>query len=79
MENVEQFLDWLVMLEIQHYKTEANDDYTPSGDSHFYLKGSQERFTSAEMISLFTCKASCDVNEKWLSATAEYIDYNKRH
>ena len=44
------FLDWLVELDIRHYKTESFPDYTPSGKSHFYIAGSPERFTSKEMI-----------------------------
>ena len=44
-------LDWLVELDIQHYKTLKSHDYTPSGNSHFYLKRSAERFTSEEMMN----------------------------
>ena len=47
--NTEKFLDWLVELDIAFYKTTKEPDYTPSGNSHFYLKGSQERFTSKDM------------------------------
>jgi len=65
MENIEEFLDWLVALDIQHYKTESFPDYTPTGASHFYLKGSPERFTSKEMISIWTNCASEEVNERW--------------
>ena len=73
MKNTEEFLDWLVELDIAHYKTTAVPDYTPSGKSHFYLKGSRERFTSAEMISIFLNKASDEVNKNWQYALADHI------
>ena len=71
MENIEEFLDWLVALDIQHYKTESFPDYTPTGASHFYLKGSPERFTSKEMISIWTNRASEEVNERWQYAVTD--------
>ncbi len=71
MEELENILDWLVELDIQHYKTETFSDYTPSGNSHFYLKRSQERFTSKEMIEVFHNKASDDLMKKWHYAVAD--------
>lgn len=56
MKNVEEFLDWLVELDIRHYKTESTPDYEPSGKSHFYLAGSPERFTSEEMCKIWEGK-----------------------
>ena len=78
MENTEKFLDWLVELDIAHYKTTTESDYTPSGNSHFYLKGSQERFTSKEMIEIFNNCASDITNENWQYAIAENIVWQKR-
>lgn len=78
MEDVEGFLDWLVALDIQHYKTETFPDYTPTGASHFYLKGSPERFTSKEMISIWTNRASKEVNERWQYAVTD-VAQRKRH
>lgn len=61
----EKMLDWLVELDIQHYKTESSPDYKPSGSSHFYLKGSLERFTSMEMIKFFRNRADYDLMKRW--------------
>ena len=85
-EDTEKFLDWLVELDISYYKTAKDfliesgydEDYIPSGNSHFYLKGSQERFTSKEMIDVFTNKASDKINENWQYAIAENNQWKKR-
>lgn len=66
-------LDWLVELDIQHYKTEKLLDYIPSGNSHFYLKCSQERFTSDEMIKIFHNQADNELMERWNYAIADTI------
>lgn len=63
--NMEKILDWIVALDLQHYKTEVFPDYTPSGASHFYLKRSPERFTSEEILLVFNNKASDELNERW--------------
>jgi len=73
MENLEKMLDWLVELDIQHYKTETIHDYIPSGKSHFYLKRSPERFTSAEMIEIFHNQADDELMERWNYAIADSI------
>lgn len=78
MIDTEKFLDWLVELDISHYKTTAVPDYTPSGASHFYLKGSQERFTSKQMIEIFHNTADDITNENWQYAIAENIVWVKR-
>lgn len=67
----EKFLDWLVELDIQHYKTETMPDYTPSSASHFYLKRSPERFTSDEMIKIFRNKADNKLMNRWNYAVAD--------
>ena len=77
MENVSDFLDWLVSLDIRHYKTEKFPDYTPTGESHFYLCGSQERFTSEEMVMIWTNKTDNVLNERWQNAVFEGLEYNK--
>jgi len=78
IKNVEKFLDWLVELDVSHYKTDASPFYTPSGNSHFYLKGSSERFTSKDMIEIFTNCASDETNENWQNAIASNIAWQKR-
>ena len=50
---VEALLDYLVYHDFQHYETQASESYTPSGKSHFYIKGSPLRFTSREIIEQF--------------------------
>ena len=77
MINTEKFLDWLVELNIAFYQTKADKDYKPSGKSHFYLKGSPERFTSREMINIFTNKAGKKLNERWNYAVADHSDWAK--
>jgi hypothetical protein len=78
MKNVNEFLDWLVDLDIRHYKTESFSDYTPSGNSHFYLPGSQERFTSEEIVLIWTNKASDELSERWLYAISEGVRHLKK-
>lgn len=78
MNNIENFLDWLVELDIQHYKTEQFSDYKPSGNSHFYLKGSSERFSSKEMIKIFNNKSTNKLNERWNYAVADHVKYKSK-
>ena len=73
MKNLEKMLDWLVELNIQHYKTESFPDYKPSGNSHFYLKGSPERFTSMEIIKIFYNQADNELTERWNYAIADVM------
>lgn len=77
MENTEEFLDWLVWMDIQHYKTEATPAYTPSGKSHFYLKGSPERFTSKEMIDIFNHNASDELSSRWMEVVITMSEHNQ--
>ena len=65
MEDPIEFLDWLVRLQINHYPTEKTADYNPSGESHFYLSRSPERFTSKEMIELWNNTANKELNTRW--------------
>lgn len=62
---VTEFLDWIVAMNFQHYKTESFPDYTPEGSSHFYLLGSPERFTSQELVDIYTNKMSDELLERW--------------
>lgn len=78
MNNIENFLDWIVELDIQHYKTEQFPDYKPSRNSHFYLKGSLERFTSKEMIKIFNNKSTKKLNERWNYAVADHVKYKSK-
>jgi hypothetical protein len=61
----EEFLDWIVAMDLQHYKTEVFSDYTPRGNSHFYIKGSPERFTSQELILIYEGKMDKDLLTRW--------------
>lgn len=76
-ENLEKMLDWLVDLDIQHYKTEPFVDYKPTGNSHFYLKGSPERFTSVQMIKIFHNQADDELNQRWNYAITDVVRYKK--
>jgi hypothetical protein len=49
-------LDWIVAMDFAHYKTEEFPYYKPSGPSHWYIKGSPERFTSEELIQIYKCE-----------------------
>lgn len=60
-----ELLDWIVAMDLQHYKTEEFPDYIPSGPSHFYVKGSPERFTSKEIIKIWEGKMNKSLRERW--------------
>lgn len=72
------FLDWLVSLDIQHYKTVSFPDYTPSGASHFYLKGAPGRFTSADMVEIYFETANKELTKRWQDALIGHADFWKR-
>lgn len=74
----EKLLDWLVKLDIAFYVTTKGVDYDPKCSSHFYLKGSGERFSSADIISIFENKATDEINENWQCAITQNIEYLKR-
>jgi hypothetical protein len=69
--NCEDLLDWIVAMDLGFYKTETFKDYDPKCDSHFYIKGSPERFSSEEIIKIFNNKADDDLNERWQWALTE--------
>jgi len=52
-------------MDFQHYKTESFPDYTPEGSSHFYLFGSPERFTSEELVNIYSNKMNDELFERW--------------
>ena len=62
---ITEFLDWIVSMNFQHYKTESFPDYTPRGSSHFYLFGSPERFTSEELEKIYTGKMNDELRDRW--------------
>ncbi len=64
-------LDWIVAMNFQHYKTEEFPDYKPSGKSHWYLKGSPERFTSEELSTIYHGGMTAELRERWNWALAD--------
>ena len=62
---VVEFLDCIVAMNFQHYETESFPDYTPSGSSHFYILGSPERFTSEELVEIYTNKMKDELLDRW--------------
>lgn len=72
---MENMLDWIVAMDFQHYKTESFPDYIPTGESHWYVKGSLERFTSSEILSIYNGKMDDELKERWNWALA---DKNKK-
>lgn len=77
--DIENFLDWLVELDISHYKTTVEIDYDPGCASHFYLKGSLYRFSSREMIDIFSNTASDETNEKWQYSISQHANWKARN
>ena len=77
--NTRAFLDWIVAMGFAAYKTQEFPDYKPSGPSHWYLKGSLERFTSAELIKIYSNKMSKQLAKRWNYAIADGQAYKKRH
>lgn len=63
--NIIEFLDWIVAMNFQHYKTESFPDYTPGGSSHFYILGSPERFTSQELKNIYTGEMNDELRDRW--------------
>ena len=60
-----EILDWIVAMDLGHYTTEESDGYIPSGPSHWYIKGSPERFTSNELVDIYNGKMSDELRERW--------------
>jgi len=65
MEKEVDFLDWIVAMDFQHYETEEIGDYIPSGNSHWYVKGSPERFTSKELLQVYKADMDEGLRERW--------------
>ena len=63
--NTIDFLDWIVAMDLQHYKTEKFPDYTPVGASHWYIKGSPERFTSRELLKIYGGHLDDELRGRW--------------
>lgn len=67
-----KLLDWVALMDFQHY---INDD----GETHWYLKGSLQRYTTEELISIYDGSASSELRESWLWATADAISKKKNN
>jgi hypothetical protein len=66
MEIMEKILDWIVAMDFAHYVTEEFPDYKPDGPSHWYIKGSPERFTSDELIKIYNGEMdNKELRERW--------------
>ena len=65
MEIMEKILDWIVAMDFAHYVTEEFPDYKPDGPSHWYIKGSPERFTSDELIKIYNGEMDKELRERW--------------
>ena len=62
---MEEILDWIVAMDFAHYVTEESPDYKPSGPSHWYIKGSPERFTSDELMKIYNGEMDKGLRERW--------------
>lgn len=65
--NLTELLDWIVAMDFAHYPT----DFTPNAKSHWYLKRSPERFTSKELIKIFSGDMDTELRERWNWAVAD--------
>jgi hypothetical protein len=74
----ENLIDWLVKLDIAFYVTTKEVDYDPKCKSQLYLRGSPERFSGADIISIFENKATDEIDENWQYAIADHNAYLKR-
>ena len=76
---LENLLDWLVSMDFAYYQPTKTPDYDPKCNSHFYLKGSPERFSSAEIVKIFGNEMNHELHERWLEAIIDNIEFNKHH
>jgi hypothetical protein len=62
-----EFLDWIVAMDFAHYKTEEDKSigYVPSGASHWYIKRSSERFTSEELLQIYSGEMTHELRNRW--------------
>jgi len=70
MEIMEEILDWIVAMDFAYYVTKP--DYKPDGSSHWYIKGSPERFTSDELIKIYNGEMDWDLRERWNWALTDW-------
>jgi hypothetical protein len=75
---MENILDWLVSLDICHYKTEETKNYKPTEKSHFYLKGSSERFSSEELIKIFNNEADDKLFDRWFDSIIHHNEWKNK-
>jgi hypothetical protein len=66
-----EILDWIVAMDLCHYKTEESPGYKPRGPSHWFIKGSPERFTSKELINICKGTMSNRLRQRWNWALAD--------
>lgn len=69
-----EFLDWIVECNFQFYKTKTIPELKSEDKSHWYLKGSPERFSSEELIKIWNGTASAGLKERWNWAKADRRD-----
>tara|TARA_R110000868_G_scaffold133308_1_gene344865 strand:+ start:1431 stop:1643 length:213 start_codon:yes stop_codon:yes gene_type:complete len=62
---MEEILDWIVAMDFAHYITDDHPVYKPSGPSHWYIKGSPERFTSDELMKIYNGEMDKGLRERW--------------
>jgi hypothetical protein len=62
---MEEIIDWIVAMDFAHYVTEEFPDYKPNGLSHWYIKGSPERFTSDELMKIYNGEMDKGLRERW--------------
>lgn len=65
--NTADFLDWIVQMDFAFYPT----DFTPNAKSHWYLKRCPERFTSEEIIKIYSGDMDNELRERWNWAVAD--------
>lgn len=75
--NLEEFLDWMVSLNMLHYPTKGGFGYTPTEKSHFYFCGSSERFSSKEIVQIWSNTANDSLNKRWLVTLADNAEHNR--
>lgn len=63
---IAMFLDWIVAMDFQHYVTDEKNM-----PSHWYLKRSLERFTSAELLTIYNGEMSDELRGRWNWALAQ--------
>jgi hypothetical protein len=79
MKDAKSLLDWIASMNFAYYKCEVFPDYDPGCDYHYYLKGSLERFSSEDIVKIWENTKDDDLDDRWMGAIVDNIEYNKRH